>query len=108
MANLPQVSTTPAISVAKFTAGVVDTGGKFPPVSLIPVVHLVCVVPLSPYFSIFPSVDHITKTAMDGINRRQLYYHICTCLGDLHGSLLLFDTSQSNGLIFFLSLRSEH
>ncbi len=42
---LPPVSTTPAVPVAKFAAGVVDTGGKFdtgvvPPVSLKPVVHL--------------------------------------------------------------------
>jgi hypothetical protein len=27
--NLPLVSTTPAVPVAKFAAGVVDTGGKF-------------------------------------------------------------------------------
>jgi hypothetical protein len=50
--SLPQVSTTLAKLVAKFSAGFVDTGGKFaagvvvtpaailPPVSLIPVVHL--------------------------------------------------------------------
>jgi hypothetical protein len=48
---LPLVSTALAKLVAKFAAGVVDTGGKFaagvvntgdnlPPVSLIPVVHL--------------------------------------------------------------------
>jgi hypothetical protein len=29
MANLPPVSTTPAKLMAKFAAGVVDTGGKF-------------------------------------------------------------------------------
>jgi hypothetical protein len=29
VANLPPVSTTPAVLVAKFVAGVVDTGGKF-------------------------------------------------------------------------------
>jgi hypothetical protein len=62
VANLPSVSTTPVVQVAKFAAsvddtggnsatGVVDTGGKFaagvvdtvenlPPVSLIQVVHL--------------------------------------------------------------------
>jgi hypothetical protein len=28
-ANLPLVSTTPVVPVAKFAAGVVDTGGKF-------------------------------------------------------------------------------
>ncbi len=52
VANLPPVSTTLAVPVAKFAAGVVDNTGKFatgvvdtcgklPPVSLIPaVVHL--------------------------------------------------------------------
>jgi hypothetical protein len=51
VANLPPVSTTLGKMVAKFAAGVVDTGGKFaagvvdiggnlPLVSLIPVVHL--------------------------------------------------------------------
>jgi hypothetical protein len=51
VANLPPVSTTQGEMVAKFAAGVVDTGGKFaagavdtggnlPPVSLTPVVHL--------------------------------------------------------------------
>ncbi len=45
-ANLPPMSTTQGELVAKFAAGVVDTGGKFdtggilPPVSLTPVVHL--------------------------------------------------------------------
>ncbi len=29
VANLPPVSTTPAVQVAKFAASVVDTGGKF-------------------------------------------------------------------------------
>jgi hypothetical protein len=29
VANLPQVSTTTAVLVAKFATGVVDTGGKF-------------------------------------------------------------------------------
>ncbi len=29
MANLPPVSTTPAVMVAKFVVGVVDTGDKF-------------------------------------------------------------------------------
>jgi hypothetical protein len=29
LANLPQVSTTPAVLVAKFAAGVIDIGGKF-------------------------------------------------------------------------------
>ncbi len=29
VANLPPVSTTPAVPVAKFASGVVDTGGKF-------------------------------------------------------------------------------
>jgi hypothetical protein len=49
--NLPPASLTQAELVAKFAAGVVDTGGKFaagvvntggnlPPVSLTPVVHL--------------------------------------------------------------------
>jgi hypothetical protein len=49
--NLPPVSKTPVKLVAKFAAGVVDTGGNFAagvvdtvanllPVSLIPVVHL--------------------------------------------------------------------
>ncbi len=49
--NLPPVSTTQGELLAKFAAGVVDTGGKFasgivdtggnlPPVSLTPVVHL--------------------------------------------------------------------
>ncbi len=46
VANLPPVSTTLVKLVAKFVAGVVDTGGKttqvanLPPVSLIPVVNL--------------------------------------------------------------------
>jgi hypothetical protein len=51
VANLPLVSTTQGELVAKFSPGVVDTGGKFaanvvdtggnlPPVSLTPVVHL--------------------------------------------------------------------
>jgi hypothetical protein len=49
VANLPTVSTTQAELVAKFAAGVVDTcgangvidtSGKFAPVSLTPVVHL--------------------------------------------------------------------
>jgi hypothetical protein len=40
VANLPPVSTTLAKLVEKFAAGVADTGGKFGPVSLIPVVHL--------------------------------------------------------------------
>ncbi len=51
VANLPPVSTTQGELVAKFAAGVVDTGGKFAagvvvtggnlrPVSLTPVVHL--------------------------------------------------------------------
>jgi hypothetical protein len=34
------VSTTQAELVAKFAAGVVDTAGNLPPVSLTPVVHL--------------------------------------------------------------------
>ncbi len=34
---LPSVSTTLAKLVAKFAAGVVDTGANFPPMSLIPV-----------------------------------------------------------------------
>jgi hypothetical protein len=38
--NLPPVSITQEKMVAKFAAGVVDTGGNLPPVSLIPVVHL--------------------------------------------------------------------
>jgi hypothetical protein len=29
VANLPRVSTTPAVQVAKFTTCVIDTGGKF-------------------------------------------------------------------------------
>jgi hypothetical protein len=40
VANLPPVSTTLAKMVEKFATGVADTGGKFAPVSLIPVVHL--------------------------------------------------------------------
>jgi hypothetical protein len=40
VANLPPVSTTQGELVAKFAAGVVDTGGNLPPVSLTPVVHL--------------------------------------------------------------------
>ncbi len=40
VANFPTVSTTLAKLVAKFAAGVIDTGGKFAPVSLLPVVHL--------------------------------------------------------------------
>ncbi len=53
VANLPPVSTTQGELVAKFAAGVVDTGGEFaagvvdtggnlPPVSLTLVVHLEC------------------------------------------------------------------
>ncbi len=38
--NLPPVSTTQAELVAKFAAGVVDTGGNLPPVSLTPVANL--------------------------------------------------------------------
>jgi hypothetical protein len=34
------VSTTQGELAAKFAAGVVDTGGNLPPVSLTPVVHL--------------------------------------------------------------------
>ncbi len=37
VANLPSVSTTQGELVAKFAAGVVDTGGNLPPVSLTPV-----------------------------------------------------------------------
>ncbi len=40
VANLPPVSTTLVKLVAKFAVGVVDIGGKFAPVSLIPAVHL--------------------------------------------------------------------
>jgi hypothetical protein len=40
VANFPLVSTTLAKLVAKFAAGVVDTSGKLPPVSLILAVHL--------------------------------------------------------------------
>ncbi len=40
MANLPPVSTTLGKLVAKFAAGVVDTGGNLPPVSLKPVAIL--------------------------------------------------------------------
>ncbi len=40
MANLLPVSTTPAIRVAKFASGVVNTAANLPQVSLIPVVHL--------------------------------------------------------------------
>jgi hypothetical protein len=39
VANLPRVSTTPAVPVAKFAPGVIDTSSK-PPAQLIPVVHL--------------------------------------------------------------------
>ncbi len=37
---MPSVSTTPAVPMAKLTAGVVDTIANLPPLSLIPVVHL--------------------------------------------------------------------
>jgi hypothetical protein len=40
VANLPPVSTTLGKLVAKFAAGVVDTGGNLPPVSLLPVANL--------------------------------------------------------------------
>ncbi len=40
MANLPPVSTTLVKLVAKFAAGVVDTGGNLQPVSLIPAANL--------------------------------------------------------------------
>jgi hypothetical protein len=40
VANLPSVSTTQAELVAKFAAGVFDTGGNLPQVLLTPVVHL--------------------------------------------------------------------
>jgi hypothetical protein len=40
VANLPPVSTAQGKLVAKFAAGVVDTGGNLPPVLLTPVVHL--------------------------------------------------------------------
>ncbi len=39
-AGVNAVSTTQGELVAKFAAGVVDTGGNLPPVSLTPVVHL--------------------------------------------------------------------
>jgi hypothetical protein len=42
VANLPPVSTTLAKLVAKFAAGVVDTGGNLPPLSLIPAAILSC------------------------------------------------------------------
>jgi hypothetical protein len=38
--SLTPVSTTPAVPAAKFAAGVVDTGGKFATSKLIPAVHL--------------------------------------------------------------------
>jgi hypothetical protein len=41
VANLPPISTTLQKLVAKFAAGVVDTGGEFPPVSLIPAAGVV-------------------------------------------------------------------
>jgi hypothetical protein len=41
VANLLPVLTTTALLVAKFSAGVVDTGGKLLPVLLISVVNLV-------------------------------------------------------------------
>jgi hypothetical protein len=40
VANLPPVSKIQGGLVAKFAAGVVDTGGNLPQVSLTPVVHL--------------------------------------------------------------------
>ncbi len=40
VANLPPVSTTPAENFATGTAGVVDTGGKLPLVSMTPLVNL--------------------------------------------------------------------
>jgi hypothetical protein len=40
VANLPPLTTTPAKLVAKFAAGVADTGGILPLVSLIPVASL--------------------------------------------------------------------
>ncbi len=40
VANLPPVSTTQGKMVAKFAAGVVNTGGNLPPVSLTPVANL--------------------------------------------------------------------
>ena len=40
VANLPPVSTTQGELVAKFAAGVVDTGGNLPPVSLTPLANL--------------------------------------------------------------------
>ncbi len=40
VANLPSVSTTQGELVAKFAAGVVDTGGNLPPVLLTPAANL--------------------------------------------------------------------
>ncbi len=40
--NLPPVSTTPAIPLTKFAAGVVTLVANLASVSLIPVVHLAC------------------------------------------------------------------
>jgi hypothetical protein len=40
VANFPPVSTTQGELVAKFAAGVVDTGGNLPPMSLTPAENL--------------------------------------------------------------------
>jgi hypothetical protein len=40
LANLPPVSTTLAKLVAKYAAGINDTGGNLPPVLLTPVANL--------------------------------------------------------------------
>jgi hypothetical protein len=60
VANLPPVSTTLGKLVAKFAAGVADTGGKFVPVSLIPaaILPLVSLTPVAnlPPVSLIPVV----------------------------------------------------
>jgi hypothetical protein len=60
VANLPPVSTTQAKLVAKFAAGVADTGGKFAAgCSLIPVVHL--------YLRISPRIFEKIRNGPNGI-----------------------------------------
>ncbi len=63
VANLPPVSTTQGELVAKFAAGIVDTGSNLPPVSLTPVVHLY--LRISP--RIFEKIRNDSKVIIRGL-----------------------------------------
>jgi hypothetical protein len=61
VANVPPVSTTLMKLVAKFAAGVVDTGGNLPPVSLTPMVNL--------ELRISPRIFEKNRNGPNGIHR---------------------------------------